>query len=290
MNRFKLLIIISNMEAITNTIRRIGVVQLCSSSNVHSNINKISSFIQSAKSQGVLLLCFPENFNYIGAMGTALQYAQALTGEYMTIYKQLAKDNDIWLSLGGFQELCLSNEAKYHNTHIVINNQGEIVSTYRKLHLFDVYVDREYSESKVVERGTEVAMPISSPVGKLGLSICYDIRFPELYRRLAEYGAEVLLIPAAFLEKTGYAHWETLLRARAIENGCYVIASAQEGKHDSGRFTYGHSCVIDPWGSLIAQASEGEHLLIVDIDLNYLRTVREKVPSLSHIRKDVFTI
>ena len=100
----------------------------------------------------------------------------------------------------------------------------------------------------------------------------------------------VLLIPAAFLEKTGYAHWESLLRARAIENSCYVIASAQEGKHDSGRFTYGHSCVIDPWGNVIAQASEGEHLIMVDIDLKYLQHVREKVPSLTHIRKDVFSI
>lgn len=278
------------MEAITHTIRRVGVVQLSSSTNVQSNIQKISSFIQTAKTQGAHLVCFPENFNYIGSMRAALLYAQALTGEYMSTYRKLAKNNDVWLSLGGFQEVCSSNEAKYHNTHVVINNLGEIVSAYRKLHLFDVTVDREYSESRIVERGTEVVMPISSPIGKLGLSICYDIRFPELYRRLADNGAEVLLIPAAFLEKTGYAHWESLLRARAIENSCYVIASAQEGKHDSGRFTYGHSCVIDPWGNVIAQASEGEHLIMVDIDLKYLQHVREKVTSLTHIRKDVFSI
>lgn len=281
---------LSKMEALTSTIRRVGVVQLCSSSNVQANILKISSFAERARAQGAQLVCFPENFNYIGSMGTARQYAQHLNGEYMNTYSQIARTNNIWLSLGGFQELCSTNEAKYHNTHVIINNQGEVVAAYRKLHLFDVNVDKEYSESRIVEKGSEIVPPVSSPVGKLGLSICYDIRFPELYRRLADLGAEVLLVPAAFLEKTGYAHWEALLRARAIENGCYVIASAQEGRHDSGRFTYGHSCVIDPWGSMISQASEGEHLLTVDIDLNYLKQVREKVPSLNHIRKDVFTI
>ena len=166
-----------------------------------------------------------------------------------------------------------------------MSDSGKIESVYRKIHLFDVNVSGSpINESKYTIPGNSVSDILNSPVGKLGLSICYDVRFPELYRQLSLKGAEILLIPAAFLEKTGYAHWEVLLRARAIENGCYVVASAQDGTHEGGRVSYGHSCVVDPWGTVIVTASSGENIVYADINLELLNQVRNKLPTLKHVK------
>lgn len=266
-------------------LRRIALAQMNSSTNPTQNFEQAEKFTHSAKEQLAKFIFFPENFNFMGRLGDSLKQAQSLEGEYMSKYKSLAKACNIWMSLGGFQETGPSSD-KHYNTHVIIDNFGEIKATYRKIHLFDVKLSEKSQifESRFVQPGSSIAPPLDSPIGKLGLSICYDIRFPELYRKLSLQGAEILIIPAAFMEKTGYAHWEVLLRARAIENGCFVIASAQDGTHEGGRVSYGHTCVIDPWGTIIAQASEEARLLIADIDLGMITKSREKIPTLQHVR------
>ena len=269
---------------------KIAVCQMRSCMNVQFNMQTVQRQVEEAAKGGAVMAFFPENFNYMGPLGTALEHAQPLDGSYMAFYKQLAQNNSIWLSLGGFQQVCLEDSSKYYNTHVVIDSSGNLVETYSKLHLFDVEVSPKHTirESASVMPGQKISPPVETPCGKLGLSVCYDVRFPEIYRRMAELGAEILTVPAAFLERTGYAHWEVLLRARAIENACFVIASAQEGKHDSGRVSYGHSIVVDPWGVVVAQASQGPKVLLVDIDLQLVQETRGRIPVLNHLRKDVY--
>ncbi|CAG9320039.1 unnamed protein product [Blepharisma stoltei] len=270
-------------------LKRIAISQMRSSTNISQNAETIRSHIQYAKENGALMAFFPENFNFLGRLGSSVQHAQPLNGPYMEYYKQLAREFSIWLSLGGFQESVPETAEKVFNSHIIINDSGEIIANYHKLHLFDVHVNETpLLESIAVKAGSEIHPPVDSPAGKLGLTICYDLRFPELYRNLALQGAQVLLVPAAFLEVTGRAHWEVLLRARAIENGCFVIASAQEGHHDCGRDSYGHSLAIDPWGTIIADGELGEKVLLVDIDLSLIEKTRRKLPTLSHVRSDVY--
>ena len=266
-------------------LKRVAIAQINSVPNPLKNFETIQNFAHNAKANGAKMMCLPENFNFMGKSGEGLIHHQPLTGEFIERYRQLARDASIWLSLGGFLESSTTAD-KYYNTHIIISETGEIKAVYRKIHLFDVKISEKlsYNESKFIIPGEKIPDVIETPIGKIGISICYDLRFPELYRKLALKGAQILLIPAAFLEKTGYAHWEVLLRARAIENTCYVIASAQDGVHDGGRISYGHSFVIDPWGNVIANAGEKSKLIYADIDLEYLEEVRRRIPSLEHIR------
>jgi deaminated glutathione amidase len=265
--------------------KRIAIAQITSTSNPLVNFQTIERFTYKAVENKASLICFPENFNFMGKPGEGAFKSQSIDGEYMERYKNLARSAGIWMSLGGFQESS-ADPNKSYNTHIILSDQGEIKALYRKIHLFDVNLkDRpSIQESKTTLPGDNITEVVDTPVGKLGLSICYDLRFPELYRSLSLKGAEILLVPAAFLEKTGYAHWEVLLRARAIENGCYVLASAQDGVHESGRVSYGHSCAIDPWGTVIATASEGPGLVYADIDLELLHSIRGRIPTLKHIK------
>lgn len=268
--------------------RVVALAQVNQDTNVDRNFAKIASMASEAAAKGAQMMCLPENCNFFGS--GVLAAAQPIPGPYINRYQALAREHNLWLSLGGFQEQVPNTSTKYHNSHVLISNQGDIAGVYRKLHLFDVRISdtNKYMESDGVQAGETIVPPIDTPIGKVGLSICYDVRFPELYRKLTLQGAEVLLVPAAFLEKTGYAHWEPLLRARAIENQCYIVAVAQDGRHSPTRTSYGHSCVIDPWGAVIAQASEGERLLVAEIDLEYLREVRTKLPSLQHRRSDLY--
>jgi len=267
--------------------RIVALAQVNQDTNIERNFTKIADMAAEAASRGAHMLCLPENCNFFGpGVFTA---AQSIPGPYISQYQQLAKTHGLWISVGGFQETAENLPKKYHNSHVLISSQGDVKAVYRKLHLFDVSISdtSKYSESSAVEPGSAIIPPIATPIGQVGLSICYDVRFPELYRRLSLLGAEVLLVPAAFLDRTGAAHWEPLLRARAIENQCYVVAAAQEGRHSATRTSYGHSCVIDPWGVVLAQASEGEKVLYADIDLEYLKEVRAKLPSLQHRRSDL---
>jgi predicted amidohydrolase len=251
------------------------------------------------------------------AIADTLEAAEPLSGPRMASYCALARRHGVWLSLGGVQERSEAAPGKVHNTHVLVDDSGALRAAYRKVHLFDVDVpgSRSYRESAVVAPGEELVV-CASPVGALGLSVvsararplapapsltappkCYDVRFPALYTALRDAGAEVLLVPAAFTVPTGLAHWEVLLRARAIENQCYVAAAAQHGDHNveaaraantPPRQTFGHSLVADAWGAVVAQAADGVGVAVAEIDLDALRRVREALPVQRHARPAVY--
>jgi len=179
---------------------------------------------------------------------------------------------------------------KITNTHIIIDNKGEILETYNKAHLFDVNIPGavSLSESSYVSPGCRLAPPVTTPLGKLGLGICYDLRFPEFSQSLTAAGAEILTFPSAFTVKTGAAHWESLLRARAIETQCYVVAAAQSGQHSEKRTSWGHSLIVSPWGEVLADGGQGEKVITANIDLDHLRTVRRNMPVQEHRRHDLY--
>ena len=219
----------------------------------------------------------------------ALIIAEDLDGPLLGRYRDLAKDSGLWLSLGGFPEK-VPGEKRAYNTHLIIDDQGQIVSTYRKIHLFDVTLPTGQSlkESEAIRPGDSLEV-CETPLGSTGLAICYDLRFPELFLGLTRLGARVILVPAAFTLITGKDHWETLLRARAIENQCYVIAAAQTGRHNTKRQSFGNAMIIDPWGAVVARVSEGEGIACASLDFEYLQKVRSRLPVATHRRPELFT-
>ncbi|KAL7115135.1 hypothetical protein ACP275_04G165600 [Erythranthe tilingii] len=265
---------------------RVAAAQMTSINDLSFNFTTCSRLVKEAAAAGAKLLCFPENFSYVGAKsGDSLSIAEPLDGPIMTKYRSLAKESNIWLSLGGFQESG-SDDSHLRNTHVLIDDSGDIRSTYRKMHLFDVDVPggAVYKESSFTEAGEQIAA-VETPFGVLGLTVCYDLRFPELYQRLRfDGGAQVLLVPAAFTTVTGEAHWEILLRARAIETQCYVIAAAQGGKHSEKRESYGDSLIIDPWGKVVGRLSDriSTGIAVADIDFALIDSVRSKMPISQH--------
>ncbi|XP_023747138.1 deaminated glutathione amidase, chloroplastic/cytosolic [Lactuca sativa] len=265
---------------------RIAAAQMTSINDLAANYATCSRLVKEAASAGAKLLCFPENFSFVGAKdGESLKIAEPLDGPVMKGYCALAKESSMWLSLGGFQERG-SDDAHLCNTHVLIDDAGNIRSTYRKMHLFDVDVPggAVYKESSFTEAGKEI-IAIDSPFGILGLTVCYDLRFPEVYQQLRfHHGAQVLLVPAAFTKVTGEAHWEVLLRARAIETQCYVIAAAQGGKHSEKRESFGDTLIIDPWGSVIGRLPDkvSTGITVADIDFSLIESVRRKMPISQH--------
>uniref|UniRef100_A0A165WDC8 CN hydrolase domain-containing protein n=1 Tax=Daucus carota subsp. sativus TaxID=79200 RepID=A0A165WDC8_DAUCS len=261
---------------------RVAAAQMTSINDLAANFSTCSRLVKEAASAGAKMLCFPENFSYVGAaLGDSLKIAEPLDGPIMKGYCSLARESNIWLSLGGFQEKG-SDDAHLRNTHVLIDNAGNIKSTYSKMHLFDVDVPggAVYKESSFTEAGKEI-VAVDSPVGRLGLTVCYDLRFPEIYQQLRfHHEAQVMLVPSAFTKVTGEAHWEILLRARAIETQCYVIAAAQAGKHSEKRESFGETLIIDPWGSVIGRLPDrvSTGLAVADIDFSLLDSVREKMP------------
>ncbi|KAL6549339.1 Deaminated glutathione amidase, chloroplastic/cytosolic [Orobanche hederae] len=265
---------------------RVAAAQMTSINDLSSNFVTCSHLVKEAISAGAKLICFPENFSYVGAKtGDSLKIAEPLDGPIMKKYCSLARDSNIWLSLGGFQEKG-SDESHLCNTHVLIDNTGKIISTYRKMHLFDVDVPggAVYKESGFTEPGREI-VAVDSPLGCLGLTVCYDLRFPDLYQQLRfQCGVEVLLVPAAFTNVTGRAHWEVLLRARAIETQCYVIAAAQGGRHSDERESYGDSLIIDPWGTVVGRLPDrvSTGIAVADIDFSLIESIRAKMPISKH--------
>ncbi|XP_061357942.1 deaminated glutathione amidase, chloroplastic/cytosolic [Gastrolobium bilobum] len=266
----------------TNSVR-VAAAQMTSINDLAANFATCCSrLVKEAASAGAKLLCFPENFSFMAAKdGEGVSIAQPLDGPIMDQYCSLARESSIWLSLGGFQEKG-SDDEHLCNTHVVVDDTGNIRSSYRKIHLFDVDVPggRVYKESRFTEAGKDI-VAVDSPIGRLGLSVCYDLRFPEVYQLLRfEHGAQVLLVPSAFTKVTGEAHWEILLRARAIESQCYVIAAAQGGKHNDKRESYGDTLIIDPWGTIVGRLPDrlSTGIAVADIDLSLVDSVREKMP------------
>lgn len=265
---------------------RVAAAQMTSVNDLSANFITCSRLVKEAVTAGAKLLCFPENFSYVSAKtGDSLTIAEPLDGPIMKKYCSLARESNIWLSLGGFQEKG-SDDSHLCNTHVLIDDDGNIRSTYRKMHLFDVDVPggAVYKESSFTEAGKDI-VTVESPFGRLGLTVCYDLRFPELYQQLRfHHDAQVLLVPAAFTKVTGKAHWEVLLRARAIETQCFVIAAAQAGKHTDDRESYGDTLIIDPWGTVIGRLSDrlSTGIAVADIEFSLIDSVRSKMPMSQH--------
>jgi len=266
---------------------RVAAVQLQSQDDVAQNLAECARLVAVAQSEGAKLVVLPENFAYFGADEARWKLAEPLKGPSGPIQhtlSELARQAGVFLVAGGFPEASQDPQRPF-NTALAFAPDGALLSSYRKIHLFDVALQdgTVLAESS----GTTPGQSLSTfDIGRfrIGLSICYDLRFPELYRGLVSRGANVLLVPAAFTVHTGKDHWHTLLRARAIESQAYVIAAAQWGKHPRGRTTYGHSLVVDPWGNVIAQASDRVGVVSANLDLEYLAQVRAAVPCLEHRR------
>jgi len=263
-----------------------AVVQLSCTSDEEANLAQAEALIRRAAGYGAQLVATPENTNYLGPHREKVRRAEPVGGALTQRMGALARELSIHLLMGSFNE-ATSDPRRCANTSVVFGPDGAVLGCYRKIHLFDVDVSDEvrFKESDTVVPGTEPVV-VPTDLGGLGLSICYDLRFPELYQALVEGGAELLAVPAAFTATTGKAHWMPLLRARAIENQCWVIAPGQVGSHDDGglRESHGHSCIIDPWGVVVAEAADGPGLALAEIDLERVAAVRRGMPVVAHRR------
>jgi predicted amidohydrolase len=271
---------------------KVAVGQMTATGDLEANFRTCERLVEEAAAAGASLLSLPECFNFIGSkQGEALAIAEPLDGPIMARYRGLARKSGLWLSLGGFQEKG-PDEGHSFNTHVLLDESGDLKSYYRKIHLFDVDIPggAVLKESQFTAPGSEVVVA-DSPAGRLGMTVCYDLRFPELYQQLRfKYNAQIMLVPSAFTKKTGVAHWETLLRARAIETQCYVIAAAQAGVHNEKRESYGDSIIIDPWGTVIARCADKlvTGIAVADIDLSLLESIRSQIPIAHHRRYDIY--
>jgi predicted amidohydrolase len=267
----------------------IAAAQMSSQDDVTQNLARAAALVEEAAARGARLVVLPENFAYMGTEDGKRQVAERLDGPergpIVTNLARAAQKSAVHVIAGGMPERSADLD-RPHNTSIVVAPDGAIVARYRKIHLFDVDVGdgHAYRESSNTSAGDEGPAVVDIAGFRVGLSICYDLRFPELYRKLSDRGAEIITVPAAFTLATGKDHWHVLLRARAIEAQAYVIAAAQWGTHPRGRRTFGKSLVADPWGEIVAQCSEGEGIALAIVDRAYLRHVRQSLPSLTHRR------
>jgi len=264
---------------------KVAAIQMTSSHIVADNLAAAGSLLREAKDSGCDIACLPENFSFIGLRDAdKLQVAEPDgAGPVQSFLSDTARQLKMWI-LGGTIVIRGDTERRVANSSLLIDAAGKRVARYDKIHLFDVTIpgrDEQYRESNHVTPGREPVIA-DTPVGKLGLSVCYDMRFPELYRELVSQGAEWLAMPAAFTVPTGRAHWETLLRARAIENLCYVVAPAQSGTHTSGRETYGDSLIVDYWGQVVARLAKGAGVITAEIDLAKEAETRARFPALDN--------
>jgi predicted amidohydrolase len=263
-----------------------GVVQMTSTADVDANMDTVHKLVREAALRGAEMVLVPECFSYLGPEKGKAAIAESLDdgGPILERCRDAAADAGVDVVYGGFWEKS-DVPTKVRNACIYMRADGTIDAVYRKIHLFDVDLPdgTKLLESQTVEPGSDTVVA-EAPFGTLGLSVCYDLRFPELYRRLVDSGAIALAIPAAFTLTTGKDHWHVLLRARAIEQQCYVLAAAQTGHHYDERRSYGHALIADPWGTVIAQCGEGEGVAVAPIDPSFVQKVRRAVPSLEHRR------
>jgi predicted amidohydrolase len=265
---------------------RAAVCQMRSTSDSAANLAQAERLIREAAAAGASFVATPENTNYLGPHAEKVRLAEPLGGPTCAFFSHLASDLSILLLLGSFNEKS-ANRDRCFNTSVLFDPSGAAVAVYRKMHLFDVDVPGgvAFRESDTVERGDGFGL-VRTPIGAIGLTICYDLRFGELYRALVARGAEILTVPSAFTAKTGEAHWETLVRARAIESQAFVIAPGQHGAHDDGglRESWGHSMMVDPWGRILAEAGDGVGVATAEVDLAEVERVRRAIPMASHRR------
>jgi deaminated glutathione amidase len=264
---------------------RVAAIQMTSGHVVADNLIAAGQLLRAAKDAGAEVACLPENFSFIGLRDAdKLQVAEADGhGPVQAFLRDTARELKMWI-LGGSTVIKGDSDTRVANASLLIDADGKRVARYDKIHLFDVTIpgrNERYLESTHVTPGRKVVIA-DTPVGRLGLSVCYDMRFPELYRELVVQGAEWLVMPSAFTVPTGRAHWETLLRARAIENLCYVVAPAQSGVHTSGRETYGDTLIVDYWGQVLSRLAKGAGVITADIDLAKQADTRARFPALEN--------
>lgn len=267
---------------------RVSMVQMQITADVNTNVQKAVDLIREAAKSNPDVIVLPENFHFFGTKEEFNKVAETIDGPTITRFRSLAKELEIYL-VAGTMKLRSDDSEKLKNICCVINPEGEIQDIYNKIHTFNAQVGgRTYAGSQVEEAGEDIVVTSINGV-KVGLSVCFDIRFPEMFRILALKGAKVILVPAIFMLHTGKDHWEVLLRARAIENQVYIVAPATHGKFPpNNEWSYGRSMAIDPWGLVISQASDLDGVVTTDLNLDLVEDIREKVPSLAQRRPDVY--
>jgi nitrilase len=262
-----------------------AAIQMASGPDVEANLLEAGRLIGAAAEAGAGLAVLPENFALMGRTEFDKLDCMEDVGDGMIqqFLADTARRHSVWI-VGGTLPMVASVSGKIRASCLVFDDQGQQVARYDKMHLFDVDVpgtDEQYRESDTVEAGAE-PVALDTPFGRLGLAVCYDLRFPELFRRMLSSGVEIIVLPAAFTEKTGAAHWEVLVRARAVENLCYVVAAAQGGFHVNGRQTHGRSMIVDPWGKVLDKKDTGPGYALARIDLQLLNRLRSSFPVLDH--------
>jgi predicted amidohydrolase len=260
---------------------------MTSTADVERNMEQAGRLVRRAAAGGAALVALPENFAYLRDEGREIRFKTRLDGELVAALRRLARELRCYLLLGSIPEE-IPGRRRIHNTSVLLGPRGELVAVYRKLHLFDIAMPGapELRESATVAAGDRPVLA-RTRLGNLGLTICYDLRFPELYRRLALAGAQVLFVPSAFTDFTGPHHWLPLLRARAIENQCWVVAPAQTGRHNPRRRSHGEAVIIDPWGKVVARLPRRQGIVQAEIDLALLERVRRGLPCLEHARPEL---
>jgi len=267
---------------------RVAAVQLSASADHVANLASADRLTRAAAADGARLIVLPEKWTAMGSEEDLRAGAETLEGAAIGWARAIARELEIDLVAGSILER-VPGRAKLANTSVHVNPRGEVTAVYRKLHMFDVEIDgRAYRESALEQPGDEIVLSRTADGVQLGLSICYDLRFPELYRILAVRGARIMALPAAFTLATTREHWSPLVRARAIENQAFVIAANQFGEHPAGQHSGGRSMIVDPWGVVLAQAPDGQGHILADLDLERQREIRERLPSLANRRPEAY--
>lgn len=261
-----------------------AVIQMCSTANRDENLAEANRLMSEAVRKGAQLLVLPENFSFMGKTGAEKRtYREALDQSVsLTFLQEFARRHQVWI-VGGSIPIAIPGADRVASACFLLDADGAIRARYDKIHLFDVDLGTEepYRESDTILAGGRTVVA-DTPFGRMGLSVCYDLRFPELYRQLVAQGATILVVPAAFTLTTGKDHWELLLRARAVENFSYVLAANQWGRRPDGRYTYGHSMIVEPWGMVLARSAEGVGIAMAEMDPNRVNRCRARIPCLEH--------
>ncbi|MGD2137475.1 MAG: carbon-nitrogen hydrolase family protein [Gammaproteobacteria bacterium] len=265
----------------------VACIQMASGPNIGANLLEAERLIEEAVGQQARLVVLPENFSLMGQteQDKVRECEQPGSGPVQTFLAEQSARHGIWL-VGGTIPLAAGDPTKVRASCLLFNDRGQQVARYDKIHLFDVVLvdsNEQYTESETIEPGNEVVV-VDTPFGRMGLTVCYDLRFPELFRQQLQQGMEIVVLPSAFTAFTGRSHWEVLVRARAIENQCYVIAPDQGGYHLSGRETHGHSMIVDPWGTILNSLGRGPGVVCADVELERVKSARRNFPSIDHRR------